>query len=366
MRVLINASNLKQGGGVQVADSICRYLGAFPRHSFVVVLSSAFKGHLEVIESFPNVSVVPYDFRNSLASLLFQRDMFLDSLVAKQGVDIVMTVFGPSRWKPRVPHLCGFARAHILPMDTPYFLSLTIKERFVNSIVKHSFSVCSDYYWTENPSVSELLGQVFPKKHIYTVSNCYNQVFDDPCRWRYHSLPQFDGITLLTITNAYKHKNLSIAIDIARLLKKNYPDFAFRFVLTVNKSDLPPLEPSIETCFLLLGAVDVTECPSLYQQSDIMFQPSLLECFSATYPEAMRMEVPIVTTDLMFSHGLCGNAALYYSPLSADDASEQIVRLAHDKALGLRLVEEGKRRLSLFLNAEQRAVKLMNILESMV
>lgn len=37
--------------------------------------------------------------------------------------------------------------------------------------------------------------------------------------------------------------------------------------------------------------------------------PSLLECFTATYPEAMRMERPIVTTDLAFAQGLCGEAA---------------------------------------------------------
>ena len=67
--------------------------------------------------------------------------------------------------------------------------------------------------------------------------------------------------------------------------------------------------------------MDITECPSLYEQADVMFQPTLLECFSATYPEAMKMQRPIVTTDIEFAHGLCGPAAHYYSPLSAEDAA---------------------------------------------
>lgn len=40
MNILINASNLKRGGGLQVADSICEQLELFPHHNFIVVLSS--------------------------------------------------------------------------------------------------------------------------------------------------------------------------------------------------------------------------------------------------------------------------------------------------------------------------------------
>ena len=40
MNILINCSNLKNGGGLQVADSICGQLHRFPQHQFVVVLST--------------------------------------------------------------------------------------------------------------------------------------------------------------------------------------------------------------------------------------------------------------------------------------------------------------------------------------
>jgi len=43
MNFLINASNLKAGGGLQVADSICEELYKFTLHRFVCVLSSALK-----------------------------------------------------------------------------------------------------------------------------------------------------------------------------------------------------------------------------------------------------------------------------------------------------------------------------------
>ena len=365
MHILVNASNLKQGGGVQVADSICRLLGRFPQHSFVAVISNAMQAIRSDLEGLQNVSVKVYDIRNTISSVFFHRDTYLDTLVEKNHIDAVLTVFGPSRWHPSVPHLSGFARAQILPMDTPYFDSVTIKDRILNFFVKRSFRACSDCYWTENQAVSDLLLKVFPKKRVYTVSNNYNQVFDSPERWKMRTLPQFRGSTLLTVTNAYPHKNLTIAVKVAEVLRERYPDFNFRFVFTIEREEFPGMDESLSRHFFFLGKVGIEECPSLYQQADIMFQPTLLESFSATYPEAMRMNVPILTTDLSFARGLCGDAALYFSPLSADDAADNIYELATNLDLRNRLISSGRERLESFKNSEQRVDDLISIVESL-
>lgn len=55
MKFLINASNIKAGGGVQVADSICRALGQFEQHEFVVVLSSRIRSIRKVCSAFANL-----------------------------------------------------------------------------------------------------------------------------------------------------------------------------------------------------------------------------------------------------------------------------------------------------------------------
>ena len=94
--------------------------------------------------------------------------------------------------------------------------------------------------------------------------------------------------------------------------------------------------------------------------------PTLLECFTATYPEAMRMEVPIVTTDLEFARGLCGDAACYYSAIDAEACAEAIYKVATDKEYAAQLVANGKEQLKKYDNYEQRADKLIGILEDMV
>jgi glycosyltransferase involved in cell wall biosynthesis len=362
---MINCSNLKQGGGIQVADSICGYLNKYTNHHFVVVLSDAMEMTKKKIMSFQNVSVITYNIRNTMSSVFVQKDAFLDKCVKGEKIDVVLTVFGPARWRPRVPHLCGFARPHILPMDTPYFDNLPIKDKVLNYIVKKSFEKSAEYYWTESPAVTTLLQQVFPKKKVYTVSNTYNQVFDDFSKWKEHKLPPFKGITLLTVTNAYPHKNLGLALGIAKELKRLDPDFRFRFAFTIDEDEFLEIPTELKECFCFIGKVDISECPSLYQQADIMFQPTLLECFTATYPEAMRMDVPIVTSDLEFAHGLCGNAAVYYSPLDAEKAGEAIYKVATDNELRKQLVEEGKKQLKIFLDAEARADRLIQLTEEM-
>ena len=98
MHYLINCSNLKAGGGLQVADSICTQLDRFTQHHFYVVLSSYLNFTKDKIRNYPQVEVYSYDIPNSFASIIRGRDEFLDKLVDKYNIDAVLTVFGPSRW----------------------------------------------------------------------------------------------------------------------------------------------------------------------------------------------------------------------------------------------------------------------------
>lgn len=77
------------------------------------------KDRLKEIEEIDNVKVVSYDIKNSLSTLIFGRDKKLDNLVESNSVDAVFTVFGPSRWNPRVPHLSGFALPQMVIPDSP-------------------------------------------------------------------------------------------------------------------------------------------------------------------------------------------------------------------------------------------------------
>lgn len=364
---LINCSNLKVSGGLQVAKSICEQLYQYKSHHFIVVLSTYIND--EHISASDNVEVFKYNIPQNVKSVLFGRDTFLDGLVAEKHVDAVLTVFGPSLWRPRVPHLCGFARAQLL-IGSGFKVNGSwldnLKTKITYAVWTWGFRRSSDTFYTENAYISDMLPRLIKGAKVYTVTNYYNQVFDQPERWKREvQLPAFDGTTMLTVSSTAVHKNLGIMVPVAEYLKRTHPEFNFRFVLTCDKAPFE-LPEKLSKYFEFVGKVDVSECPNLYEQADIMFMPTLMECFTATYPEAMRMEVPIVTTDLEFARGLCGDAACYYSAVDAKAAAEAIYNVVTDKEYAQKLVAAGKEQLKKFDNYEQRAEKLIGILEELV
>lgn len=363
MTFLVNSTNTKGGGGLQVTDSICCLLNVHKQHFFVVVLSSYCLKTIDRLKGYENVKVFQYNIKNSLKTLVWGRDEFLDHLVEKYKVDAALTVFGPSRWNPKCPHLCGFARPQLVLTNSPFYKTYNSIDKLLLKVLAFYFKRCSNYFWTENRLISDLVKPILEGSKVYTVTNYYNQVFDQPESWQNVNLPKFNGTTLLTISSFNPHKNFPIMAEVCRCLQKNHPEFSFRFVITLDREQCFFITPDIESCFVTLGRVDVSACPSLYQQADIMFMPTLMECFSATYPEAMRMEVPIVTTDLDFAHGLCGDAACYYEAMNAEAAAEAIFKVATDKEYANKLTEAGKSQLKTFDNYEQRADKLIKILE---
>ena len=369
MKFLINCSNLKNGGGLQVADSICNQLPKHHEHKFVVVLSSALERTKKALESIRNVEIITYDIPNKIWTILTGRDSFLDKIAKEKSIDAVLTVFGPSRWRPRVPHLCGFARAQLLKDVNPN-VNHSLKERVIYKIWEWGFRRSSTTFYTENPYISNMLPNLLGKGvRVYTVTNYYNQVFDQPDNWKKTiNLNVNDNgekiVTMLTVSSTAVHKNLKIMVPVAEYLEQHHPDFNFRFVLTCDKTPFQ-IPDNLNKHFVFVGKVDVSECPNLYEQADVMFMPTLMECFTATYPEAMRMEVPIVTTDLEFARGLCGDAACYYSALDASAAAEAIYKVATDAVYRLQLIAYGKEQLKKFDNYEQRAKKLVNILEEL-
>lgn len=368
MNILINASDLKAGGGIQVADSVCCELNKFPQHHFVAVLSSYMQKTAERIADYANVDVVGYDYpKYNLRLLLTGRDEFLDKLVDERGVESVVSIFGPNLWVPRCPHISGFARPHLVIPESPFFTRMgrveRIKERFSNEVLKYFFKRSSKYFYTENPYITERLKNLLPSTTVYTITNNYNQVFELQEKWIKKELPKYDGATFLCITAPYSHKNLEIAIDVAKYLKEEKPDFKFRFVYTIKEEDFVEIPEDLSDCFLLIGKVDITECPSLYKQCTVAFQPSLLECFTATYPEAMIMCKPIVTTDMEFAQGLCGDAACYYEAVNPVAAAEALYKVVNDKEYSEKLIEAGKERLKLFDTYSERARKIIEIAE---
>lgn len=361
MKILVNASNIGLGGATQVTHSFCSSLDLFPEIEFVVVIPERLDDLAAEISSFSNVMVYSYHIINNWKTYLLARDKFLDDLVEREHIDMVFSVFAPTWWTPRVPHLCGFALAHLVMPESPFFKKMSLSQKIKQYLrvqqMTYFFGRSSSYFYTENKLISDRLKDLLHCKKVYTITNYYNQVYDQPEKQVFKQLPSFDGLTMLTLSSFNPHKNLPITIGIAKYLQEKYPSFNFRFVFTVKEKQFPNIPNELKDHFLFLGPVTINECPSLYEQCDLEFQPTLLECFTATYPEAMRMKKPIITTDLEFARGLCGDCAIYYDALSAEDAAEKIYLLASNVDKQNELISKGLLQLKKFDSYKDRSHK---------
>lgn len=366
MNILINASNLKTGGGSQVADSFISCLHKYGRHRFFILLSDELLYLSDRISRTENCRCIPYNLKHTVKGALWGRNEELDRIVEACGIQVVFTIFGPSLWRPGVLHICGFARPQIVYPESPFFKKISgiryLKYKLSEFVKLRNFERTSDILVTENLDVSCRLSQKIKNKKIYTVTNFYNQIFDSPADWVNDiRLPEFDGITLLTVTANHLHKNLDIIYRVADYLESNRIDLNVRFVLTLTEKEFP-LTDRYRKYVHLVGRVRIAQCPHLYEQADVMFLPTLLECFSASYPEAMRMEVPILTSDLPFARALCGDAAMYCDSLSAESVVGKLL-LLRDANVRADLCAKGKIRIKEYDTFDVRAEKYIDIIE---
>jgi glycosyltransferase involved in cell wall biosynthesis len=178
-------------------------------------------------------------------------------------------------------------------------------------------------------------------------------------------------VRILCFSVAHKHKNLEILPQMARLLVDQRPELDFQIVVTLPGDDwlarqvlASTVRLGVADCFENRGPVPLTQGPDLYRSCDVSILPTLLETFSANYPEAMAMGLPIVTTDLDFAHDVCDDAALYYRPGDAQAATDAIVQLLGDRQLWDRLVRRGKDVLQRFPTPQQRYQQYVRLLQS--
>ncbi|MGC4006108.1 MAG: glycosyltransferase [Pirellulales bacterium] len=110
----------------------------------------------------------------------------------------------------------------------------------------------------------------------------------------------------------------------------------------------------VADAFVNLGPIAVADGPATYATCDALLLPTVLETFSANYPEAMALGLPIVTSDLDFAHDVCADAALYVPPRDPAAIAARIDDLLRDPALWNRLIDAGKARLPAFPRPDVR------------
>jgi glycosyltransferase involved in cell wall biosynthesis len=375
MKLLINTSALSASGVTQVSVSFISECMHFPEHEYHIFLSKTIESQLD-LKSFPE-NFKFYSFSNHpLYGLTgFQERSKLRRLEIEIKPDKVFSIFGPSWWTPNVPHLQGYAYPHYVYPDSPLFNNLSTYNKLKISVLKviHLYFLerNGNSYVSETSDVTDRFKQLInnKKSQFYTVNNtCNNYFLKFRANKEKRILPEklhkeFRFVSLCTYS---VHKNLDILNQVIPILNKNYPGHAVKFVLTIDPLILEKnFTIEAQNKIINLGRIDVKDCPQLYSECDAVFLPTLLECFSANYPEAMIMGKPILTSNLSFATTVCKDAAIYFNPLDPEEIVEKLIEIQQNEGLRDRLIESGKRVLAKLPSPTERAQQYLDICNSM-
>jgi glycosyltransferase involved in cell wall biosynthesis len=374
MNILINTSNLKVGGAIQVALSIIDELRNFPEHNYTIVLAPAISNQIDTSIFPSNFSFhhFPYNFTKSIFSF-FRSVNYLKKIEKKVHPDWVFSVFGPTYWVPFTKHLMGYALPqYIFYRESPYLSTLGTKEKIryhvKKRVHKFFFKRKSPIIHVETDQVRISLSEEFniDLKKIFVVSNTGNKAYDHI--GNYTPIDKLSDknkkkFRLLIFSSYYPHKNLEIIEKVNKYIIENSNDL-FEFVFTLPQGIFENIFPSKPKEFINLGYIPVALGPSLYHHCDALFMPTLLECFSATFPEAMKMKIPIVTSDLSFIRAICADSALYFDPSKPSDIAQKIIALHASAELRELLVKNGQKRLSMLSSGKSRIEMYLNIMKT--
>ena len=174
---------------------------------------------------------------------------------------------------------------------------------------------------------------------------------------------------LLCLSRYYPHKNLGILLDLAELIKaQNKP---YVIVTTIAPEQHPDVngfleaihERNLGSVLLNLGPIPMDEVPGVYETTDGLLLPTLLESFSGTYVDAMHHGKPVFTSDRDFAHEVCGDAGYYFDPLNAQNMLNVIDTAFQDADTMEKKLKLGQHRVTQFPDWNEVANKYMRLLE---
>lgn len=362
MRLLLNCSNIIKGGGVQVALSIINELSTIGDLTVGVILNPNLYKLLNEDEFQHQFFIISHSPSSVFHGKSMRKE--LDSINDKFSAHIVLTVFGPSYWKPKnTPHFCGFADGWCYNEDSIAYKTLPLFNRvkvlLMNRYKKYWLKYSSDYFYLETEIAKEKFCAKFAIQNdrVFVVSNTYNSYFKNYLA--NSSKAEKDMIfRFITVSAFYNNKNLGILNEVVDCLPK---DLNVEFNLTLPNDIFERVFGGSSDKIKNLGPLHPAECPKAYEACDAMILPTLLETFSASYPEAMIMRKPILTSDLDFARSICDNAALYFNPMDPTDIALKVVQIVENEVLYKKLQCAGDKRVKAFPSANDRTMKLISI-----
>lgn len=378
MKILIDASLTSKGGGVQVALSVLENISLDPLFEVICVVNPEIDQQLSAVAK----KSIKYYYVEKVEPIYrkFLQGRRIAKIEKKHKPELVFVIFGPSYWRSEAPCLQGFALPLMVYPDTRNYvyksnIKLKIYQNILNFYKALKFKINTDYAVVETQTFKNRLSSFmnFDKKKIFVIENSFNSNFLLSNKINNEKNYHNDILNIFIPSAYYPHKNLNILVEVAFFLKNEFNFKAkFNFLINENSEDWKIFISSAENkevggYFSTYGAVQNIKMKALYAINDFVLLPTLAEASTAVYPESFISKKVLLTSDIDFARELCGNAAVFFDPLSAHDIAEKIVATFKDQELQAQLIHNGLERVkNTYLTPEQKWSKQKSMLLNLI
>lgn len=366
MKILINATNLNSGGGVQVASSFLNELINMSLDDLDIEIwaSSEVQKNLkaDVINS-PRYKCYNL-YGLNIVSVFKNRKIF-------DNFDVIFTIFGPCYYPIKGIHITGFAQAWITTPNNECYNSFNLKDKLktrVGFFIKKLFFLRAKHFIVELEHVKKgLIDKGIAKnENISVVHNTISSIYLEKNTWKDIDIPKRNNIYRLGfITRDYPHKNTEYLLKVKDILLTKF-NRDIDFYVTFTPSEWNAKSEEFRKKIINVGSLDVVECPSFYKKMDAVIFPSLLECFSATPLESMIMEKPLFASNRNFVKDVCKEHAHYFEPTDPNSGAaiidEYFSKLENDSYENVKKLNLAKEYAVNFSSPKGRAEEYIKII----
>ena len=342
MNLLLNASNLRQGGGKTIAQQLIHAVAPLRPDDRLYVIAPQGAGY-EDLAWYPNVTILPLPdaFRRSWMNRLWHIYRIFPAWCERLQIDKVISlgnVAFPVRGRPQavfiqLPQLVYHESPAWKLMDMPAFLRNSLKDQFVALHMRYATA----YAVQTDVMRSRLIDRFkLAEEKVHVIPAAPIRPEDIPLT----PLPQpLRPLKLLFLSRYFPHKHFECLPAVAQLLKeRNIPA---EITLTIDPNEAAGASKILEALrpYALvrnIGPVALKDVGALVQAHHGIFLPSLMESFSGAYAEALQYRRLIFTSHYDFATALLGNAAFYFDPLKPED----IVRVIEEAIDNESLIDE--------------------------
>lgn len=363
--ILMNYSafrkNYLAGVAVYSREMIFEIIRRDSVNRYTIVLNKEVKEYFRV-KDIPNIEIIELgDLLKKPVIRIFFEIFILPFIVVSKKVDLLFTpyvstsIFSPCK-KITVIH-------DIMPLIIKKYSF--IRQWFVRIMMYISMKYADKIITVSKSSMKDLrkFYPEFTEKvfYIYNGVRKFDSSFDSK---RFDE--KYDFKYILFVGTLQPSKNLLRLIEAYSRIENNIEE---KLIIAggsgwqvANELNELIKKYKLDNRIIFTGYVESEELIALYANATILVYPSLYEGFGFPPLEAMQYGTAVLASDKASIPEVCGDAALFVNPYSADDISEKMTYLCQDNDLIDILIKRGYKQVKKFNwgDSANRMIRIFN------